>query len=49
MSDDAERWKRLPEPIRLADTTAAQPVLERPELLPDQQQLDKDWAVKWYG
>jgi len=43
------RWKTLPTPIRVADTTASQPTLERPENLPDPQDLDKEWAVRWYG
>lgn len=46
---DAERWKTLPPPVRIADTTASQAPLEYHELLPDQQELDKQWAVKFYG
>lgn len=44
-----DRWKSLPEPIRLEDTTASQPVLERTEPLPDQKEIDREWVVKWYG
>ncbi|GAA0947606.1 hypothetical protein [Actinocorallia libanotica] len=46
---DPDRWKSLPEPIRLEDTTASQPVLEHTEPLPDQKEIDREWAVRWYG
>ncbi|GAA3211803.1 hypothetical protein [Actinocorallia longicatena] len=43
------RWTSLPAPIRLADTVATHPTLEHSEGLPDPQDLDKEWAVRWYG
>lgn len=49
MSDSARWGSTLPDPIRIEDTIASQPTLERAELTPDQQELDKQWAVKYYG
>lgn len=45
----ADRFTKLPEPVRLADTVPSQPVLEHGEPLPDQVQLDREWAGRWYG
>jgi hypothetical protein len=48
---DEDRWKRLPAPIRLADTTTGQAAKEPGEtLLPDSTRyFDREWVVRWYG
>ncbi|MDX6742217.1 hypothetical protein [Actinocorallia sp. A-T 12471] len=48
MSDEA-RFSRLPDRVRPEDMVASQAVQEHAELTPDQVELDRQWAGRWYG